>query len=59
MPSLCGNPLGAPIKTKFPAGASANRAAAPAPNPGYLPQTKMKSEEGRIFSKFFSSDRRR
>jgi hypothetical protein len=38
--SLCGNPLVAPNKARFPAGASAKRAAAPAPNPSSHPKNK-------------------
>ena len=40
--SLCGNPLVAPNKARFPAGASAKRAAAPAPNPSFYPKNKDK-----------------
>ncbi|MCX5913585.1 MAG: hypothetical protein NTV04_16810, partial [Deltaproteobacteria bacterium] len=38
--------LGLPIKAEFPAGASANRAAIPAPNPSVLPKTMVQSDGG-------------
>ena len=38
--------LGLPMKGEFPAGASAKRAAIPAPNPSVLPKTMVQSEEG-------------
>ncbi|MCX5912489.1 MAG: hypothetical protein NTV04_11210, partial [Deltaproteobacteria bacterium] len=36
-----------PLKAEFPAGASANRAAIPAPNPSVLPKTMVQSEGGK------------
>ena len=36
--------LGFPMKAEFPAGASANRAAIPAPNRSVLPKTMVQSE---------------
>jgi hypothetical protein len=38
--------LGLPMKVEFPAGASANRAAIPAPNRSVLPKTMVQSEGG-------------
>jgi len=38
--------LGLPMKAEFPAGASANRAAIPAPNRSVLPKTMVQSEGG-------------
>jgi hypothetical protein len=38
--SLCGNPLDFALKAEFPAGAFANRGAAPAPNPSSHPKNK-------------------
>ena len=35
--------LGLPMKAEFPAGASAKRAAIPAPNPSALPKTMVQS----------------
>jgi len=35
-----------PMKAEFPAGASANRAAIPAPNRSVLPKTMVQSEGG-------------
>jgi hypothetical protein len=38
--------LGLPMKAEFPAGASANHAAIPAPNQSVLPKTMVQSEVG-------------
>jgi hypothetical protein len=38
--------LGLPLKAEFPAGASAKRAAIPAPNRSVLPKTMVQSEGG-------------
>jgi hypothetical protein len=38
--------LGSPLKAEFPAGASAKRAAIPAPNLNVLPKTMVQSEPG-------------
>jgi len=38
--------LGLPMKAEFPAGASAKRAAIPAPNRSVLPKTMVQSEGG-------------
>jgi len=38
--------MGLPMKAEFPAGASANRAAIPAPNPSALPKIMVQSEGG-------------
>jgi hypothetical protein len=40
--------LGLPLKAEFPAGASANRAAIPAPNRSALPKTMVQSEGGQV-----------
>ena len=39
--------LGLPLKAEFPAGASANRAAIPAPNRSVLPKAMVQSEVAR------------
>jgi hypothetical protein len=41
--------LGSPMKAEFPAGASANRAAIPAPNRSVLPKKMVQSEGGQVF----------
>jgi hypothetical protein len=38
--------LGLPLKAEFPTGASAKRAAIPAPNRSVLPKTMVQSEVG-------------
>jgi len=40
--------LGLPMKGEFPAGASAKRAAIPAPNRSALPKTRVQSEGGQV-----------
>jgi hypothetical protein len=40
--------LGLPLKAEFPAGASANRAAIPAPNQSVLPKIMVQSEGGQV-----------
>jgi hypothetical protein len=44
--------LGLPLKAEFPAGASAKRAAIPAPNPSALPKTMVQSEVGKLLDLF-------
>ena len=46
--------LGLPLKAELPAGASAKRAAIPAPNRSVLPKTMGKSEGGQDLG-FFSA----
>jgi hypothetical protein len=43
--------LGLPMKREFPAGASAKRAAIPAPNRSVLPKTMVQSEGGQAKKK--------
>ena len=42
--------LGLPLKAEFPAGASANRAAIPAPNQSVLPKIMVQSEGGQVWT---------
>jgi hypothetical protein len=42
--------LGLPLKAEFPAGASANRAAIPAPNQSVLPKIMVQSEGGQVLT---------
>jgi hypothetical protein len=42
--------VGLPLKAEFPAGASANRAAIPAPNRSVLAKTMVQSEGGQALS---------
>jgi hypothetical protein len=51
-PLLAETLLGLPLKAEFPAGASAMRAAIPAPNRSVLPKTMVQSEGGQAYCFF-------